>query len=146
MLCTCSEGAAKIAIHEKMTEDELTFYFGETSYDKIGSMYDVGLLKKVKKPDNLLTRVLGTSDPREEYEFKAFGMDVSLKMEKNKLLMSRMANIAYVGVDGKAEMGMNKHSTVTCCIEVRTWWQLCPSAMMSSFLDSILLKKNTFEI
>ena len=53
MLCTCSEGAAKIAIHEKMAEDELTFYFGETSYDKIGSMYDVGLLKKVKKPHNL---------------------------------------------------------------------------------------------
>ena len=74
-------------------------------------------------------------------EFKAFGMDVSLKMEKNKLLMSRMANIAYVGVDGKAEMGMNKHSTVTCCIEVRTCWQLSPVAMMSSFLDSTLLKK-----
>ena len=32
MLC-CSEGAAKIAIHEKMTEDELNFYFGETSYE-----------------------------------------------------------------------------------------------------------------
>ena len=73
-----SVGAADIAINQKMTEDELSFYFGETSYDKIGSMYDVGLLKKVKKPDNLLTRVLGTSDPREEYEFKAFGMDVSM--------------------------------------------------------------------
>ena len=57
MLCW-SEGSAKFAIYEKMTEDELTFYFGETSYDKICSMYDVGLLKKVEKPDNLLTITL----------------------------------------------------------------------------------------
>ena len=147
MLC-CSEGAAKIAIHEKMTEDELTFYFGETSYDKIGSMYDVGLLKKVKKPDNLLTRVLGTSDPREEYEFKAFGMDVSLKMEKNKLLMSRRANIVYVGADGKEDRRNVNESTLNCHMLHRgenlvAAVSSCFDGQLSGFIST---EKDTFEI
>ena len=44
-------------------------------------------------------------------EFKAFGMDVSLK---NKLLMSRMANIAYVGADRKADRRNVNESTLNC--------------------------------
>ena len=44
-------------------------------------------------------------------EFKAFGMDVSLK---NKLLMSRMANIAYVGADRKADRRNVYESTLNC--------------------------------
>ena len=110
----CKLNTAKISLHEKMTDDELNFYFGETNHEKIASMYDIGLLKKVKKSENLLTRVLGTADSREEYVFKAFGMDVSLKMKKNNLLVSRRANIAYIGADGKADRKNVNESKLNC--------------------------------
>ena len=67
--------AANSDIHQQMTEEELTFYFGDMSPESMAAMYDVGSFRKVKKPENLLTRVLGTADSREEYEFKAAGLD-----------------------------------------------------------------------
>ena len=135
-------------IHKQMTEKELTFYFGETSPESIAAMYDVGSFRKVKKPENLLTRILGTGDLREEYEFKAFGLDLSLKMEKNKLLVSRRANIAYVGEGGKADRRNVNESTLNCHMMYKddnlvAAVSSCYDGQLSGFISTT---KDTFEI
>ena len=140
--------ASKFAIHEKMTKEELTFYFGETSYENIASLYDIGSFKKVVQPENLLTRVLGTADSREEYEFKAFGLDVSLKMEKNKFLVSRRANIAYVGSDGKADRRNVNESKLNCHMMYKDENLVaavsnCHDSQLSGFIST---PEDTFEI
>ena len=105
---------ASISLHEKMTTEELAFYFGDTTGKSLETLYELGTMRKINKPDNLLTRVLGNVDTREEYEFNAFGQSVSLKMERNQMLASKRANIVYIEADGHADRRNIKESQVNC--------------------------------
>ena len=59
-----SQLSTKLKLKLKLKLSLAIFYFGETSYENIASLYDIGSFKKVVQPENLLTRVLGTADSR----------------------------------------------------------------------------------
>ena len=75
-------------IHEHMTDEELTFYFGKTNKDQIKDSYDVGILRKTEN-NKVFGRIFEKNlDGFDDvvYELFALGEKITLNVERNDLL------------------------------------------------------------